>query len=112
MLLYVTLSYIPVRLSGGILSAAVTMVVGAGIESPVPFNVSISCLALQAHTPENVRLATTTSVSKTCKGLGSRSMGHIVLRRTAVQPYVHEIPYCTTRCFSIDNGLCSWETSS
>jgi ATP-dependent Zn protease len=50
MLLYVTLSYIPVRLSGGILSAAVTMVVGAGIESPVPFNVSISCLALQAQT--------------------------------------------------------------
>jgi hypothetical protein len=32
MLLYVILSYIPVRLSGGILSAAVTIVVGAGIE--------------------------------------------------------------------------------
>jgi hypothetical protein len=25
---------------------------------------------------------------------------------------VHVIPYGTTRCFAIDNGLCSWETSS
>jgi hypothetical protein len=38
-------------------------------------------------------------------------MGHMVLRRIAVQPYVHEIPYCTTHCFSIYNGLCSNEAA-
>jgi hypothetical protein len=32
----------------------------------------------------------------------------MVLRSIVVQPYVHEIPYCTTHCFSVYNGLDHW----
>ena len=69
-------------------------------------------VALQAQTAENLRLATTHSLSKTSTDRRARSTGPMAQRRITGQPFVHGIPYCTTHGFSIYNGLCSGEATS
>ena len=67
----------------------------------------IMYLALAART-RKCTVSQNYFLSKTYEALGSRSHVLIVRRRTGVQPYAHEIPYCTTHCFPRYNGLQSW----
>jgi aconitate hydratase len=63
--------------------------------------INFGILSLTFANPDDWnRITPTTSLPKACKGLGSRSMRHRVLRRTAVQAYVHAILYPITRRLS------------